>query len=66
MCNVGGIDRVLRIVAGIAILAGGFALKSWWGLLGIIPLATGIFGFCPLYRLVGISTCKVQSKTQNQ
>ena len=66
MCNVGGIDRVLRIIAGIAILAGGFMLKSWWGLIGIIPLTTGIFGFCPLYRLVGISTCKVQSKTPSQ
>ncbi len=58
--NVGGIDKVLRIVAGIGLLAF-FALAEgparYWGLVGLVPLATGLSGFCPLYPLVGINTC---------
>jgi hypothetical protein len=58
--NVGGIDRVLRIVAGVGLLSLVFALPEpnrWWGLVGIVPLATGFMRFCPLYTLLGISTC---------
>jgi len=55
--NVGGADRAIRIAAGIVIIAIGFYCKSWWGLVGIVPLATGIVGFCGLYPLFGISTC---------
>ena len=51
------IDRVIRIVLGLVILSLTFLVPTWWGLLGAIPLATGIVGFCPLYRLAGISTC---------
>jgi hypothetical protein len=60
--NVGGIDRTLRIVAGIAILAAGFFLNSaWWVLLvGAIVLATGLMRFCGAYTLFGISTCNVK------
>ncbi len=58
--NVGGIDKALRIVAGIGLLAF-FALGDgparYWGLLGLVPLATGTFGFCPFYPLLGINTC---------
>jgi hypothetical protein len=58
--NVGGIDKIVRITAGLGLLA--FALLSdsparWWGLVGLVPLATGVFGFCPFYPLVGINTC---------
>jgi len=56
--NVGGTDRVIRIVAGVVILALGLVLKSWWGLIGLLPLATGLTRFCGLYVLLGISTCK--------
>jgi hypothetical protein len=56
--NVGGADRVIRIVVGVVILALGVILKSWWGLIGLVPLATGVFRFCGLYPLLGISTCK--------
>lgn len=59
--NVGGIDRILRIVVGIALLVGYFldtdASLRWLYLLGLIPLLTGLFGTCPLYRLFGFSTC---------
>ena len=56
--NVGGTDRVIRIVLGVAILIGGYILKSWWGLIGLVPLITGIVGWCPLYIPLGISTKK--------
>lgn len=59
--NVGGIDRILRIVVGLALLAGYFlnpdATYRWAYLLGIIPLATGVLSTCPLYSILGISTC---------
>ncbi len=58
--NVGGIDRVLRIVAGVALLALGlFGPLGWWGLVGLVPLGTAAVGFCPLYALLGINTCPV-------
>ncbi|TVP90344.1 MAG: DUF2892 domain-containing protein [Pseudomonadaceae bacterium] len=56
--NVGTIDRVLRIVAGLILIA--LALTGvigWWGYIGILPLATGVFRFCPAYPLLGINTC---------
>jgi hypothetical protein len=57
--NIGGIERVARIVLGGAILALVFiGPKSNWGYLGIIPLVTGLIGWCPPYALFGLSTCK--------
>jgi hypothetical protein len=56
--NVGGIDRILRIVAGLALIAWALASGPVWAWIGIIPLATGIVKFCPVYPLLGISTCK--------
>ena len=62
-CNVGGIDRVLRLVAGVAILgAGAFGPLGWWGLIGLVPLATGAMRFCPAYTLLGIRTCAAEGK----
>ncbi|MFB2532274.1 DUF2892 domain-containing protein [Paracoccus sp. p4-l81] len=59
--NVGGIDRILRILIGLALIAGFFlntdATYRWAYLLGLIPLLTGIFQTCPLYRLMGMNTC---------
>ena len=58
--NVGGIDRTLRILAGIALLALVFVLEGsarWWGLIGIVPLATGLLRWCPAYTLIGANTC---------
>ena len=52
------VDRVLRVVLGLALLSLVFVgPKSLWGLVGIVPLATGALGSCPLYTLLGLSTC---------
>lgn len=62
--NEGTLDRALRIVAGIALLAAFFAMPEasyrWALLIGIVPLATGLLGSCPLYSILGISTCPVK------
>ncbi|MCX7890941.1 MAG: DUF2892 domain-containing protein [Burkholderiales bacterium] len=63
--NVGGIDKVVRIVAGLVILSLFFVLEGsarWWGLVGLVPLATGIFGYCPAYGIFGINTCPAERK----
>ena len=56
--NVGSTDRAIRIVAGIAILALGIATRSWWGLVGLLPLVTGLVRWCPAYAPLGLSTCR--------
>ncbi len=58
--NVGGIDKILRIIVGIALIASTFFVPamSLWGWIGVIPLLTGLFNFCPFYPLLGISSCK--------
>jgi len=61
--NVGGIDRTLRIVVGIAVLALFFVLEGnarYWALLGFVPLFTGLFRFCPAYTLLGVNTCPMK------
>ena len=62
--NVGTVDRTLRVIIGIALLAAFFAYPeaSWryWALIGIVPLLTGIFGSCGLYSLIGVSTCPIK------
>jgi hypothetical protein len=57
--NVGGIDKVIRLIIGIALIVVlGFVMKSWWGLIGIIPIMTAIFSRCGFYYPLGINTCK--------
>jgi hypothetical protein len=56
--NVGTIDRVIRIIVGLIILAVGYYFKSWLGLVGLLPLMTAIIGYCPPYQLFGINTCR--------
>jgi hypothetical protein len=63
--NVGGIDRALRIVVGAALLLWflvdqGAGFWHYAKLIGIVPLATGLFGTCPLYAILGLSTCPVK------
>ena len=60
--NEGGIDRGARVLLGLILLSLVFVgPQTMWGLVGIIPLATGLVGFCPLYRVLGINTCSVKS-----
>lgn len=58
--NVGGIDKGIRIVVGIAVIAAGVLYQTWWGALGVIPLATALMGWCPPYAILGINTCKTK------
>jgi hypothetical protein len=59
--NVGGIDRILRIVVGLALIALTlFGQIGVWGWIGLVPLLTGAFGFCPLYTMLGMNTCAMK------
>ncbi len=58
--NVGNTDRIVRIVLGLALIALGLYFGTWWGLIGLVPLATAAIGWCPLYAPFGISTCPVK------
>jgi hypothetical protein len=55
-CNMGKGDRIFRGIVGIALLAVGYYFKSWWGLIGLIPLGTALVSFCPLYVPFRINT----------
>jgi hypothetical protein len=58
--NEGNTDRILRVILGVVIAAAGLYFQSWLGLIAIVPLATALVGFCPVYALFGLSTCPVQ------
>jgi hypothetical protein len=67
MCNnVGAIDRIIRIIFGLALIAYAIPLGlpntgwNWTGWIGVVPLITGVFGMCPAYRLFGFSTCSAK------
>ena len=56
--NVGGADRVVRVVVGLAIIAAGVYFQSWWGVVGVVPLLTATIRWCPAYLPFGFNTCK--------
>ncbi|OYT96992.1 MAG: hypothetical protein CFE49_04310 [Pseudomonas sp. PGPPP3] len=59
--NVGHTDKLLRIGAAVILLGlGATGVIGWWGLIGLVPLATGLLNWCPAYRLLGINTCKLK------
>ncbi len=61
--NVGGIDRILRIVAGLALIGLTLAgVIGAWGWIGVVPLLTGAFKLCPLYTMIGLNTCPMDKK----
>lgn len=55
--NVGKTDKVIRYILGAAIIIAGIYFKSWWGVIGIIPIVTAAISWCPLYSPLGIKTC---------
>lgn len=59
--NVGGMDRIARIVAGLVLIAlAATGTVGAWGWIGVVPLLTGAVGFCPLYPLIGMNTCPMK------
>lgn len=54
--NLGRTDRIIRIAAGIIIISLGFYFKNRWGMIGSIPVISGYLGYCPLYKILGITT----------
>ncbi|GAB3750584.1 YgaP family membrane protein [Lysobacter olei] len=59
--NVGGMDKLVRIVIGVALIAWAATGGPVWAWIGVVPLLTGVFNFCPLYALLGMNTCKARS-----
>ncbi|MPM57726.1 hypothetical protein SDC9_104549 [bioreactor metagenome] len=61
--NVGGADRALRVIVGLVLIGlAATGTVGWWGWLGVVPLVTGLFRFCPLYTLLGVNTCPLNGK----
>ncbi|MDH5512661.1 MAG: DUF2892 domain-containing protein [Gammaproteobacteria bacterium] len=61
--NIGQLDKIFRVVVGVALLSMIFILEGdsrWWGLIGIGPILTVVMGWCPAYTLLGVSTCKTK------
>ena len=58
--NIGSLDRTLRLILGCALLGAGYYFKSWWGLIGLGPILTGMIRFCPAYLPIGLNTCKLK------
>jgi len=59
--NVGPIDKIFRILLGVAVIVFGLSVHSWLAIIGLLPILTAIVGCCPLYVPFGISTCKVKA-----
>jgi len=60
--NIGTADRVIRVIVGLVILALGIIFRSWWGLIGLLPILTASIRFCPAYVPFGFTTCKAEPK----
>ena len=58
--NLGKTERIIRVIIGLIIIAVGAYFKSWWGAIGLLPIFTGVVGWCGLYTLLGISTRKAK------
>jgi len=54
--KIGSVDKIIRIILGVAIIAYGIYNQSWLGLVGIVPLFTAFISWCPVYSLIGVST----------
>lgn len=62
-CNSGTVDRAIRVIAGLALIAlAATNTIGAWGYIGVVPLLTGIFGFCPAYAILGMNTCGLKKQ----
>ncbi len=62
-CNMGSVDRAIRVIAGLALVAlAATGTVGVWGYIGVVPLLTGIVGFCPAYSIFGMNTCSMEKK----
>ena len=61
-CNIGKTDKIVRWIIGLAVIVLGFGFKSWWGLVGLIPILTASLSFCPIYPVLGLSSYKIEDK----
>jgi hypothetical protein len=59
-CNVGSIERIIRILAGLALIAWALLGGPVWAWIGVVPLVTGLLNFCPAYSLLGMNTCGIK------
>ncbi len=64
--NVGGVDRIVRLIVGLGLIGWGVVTQNIWGLIGIIPLFTAAIGWCPAYLPFGLSSCKVEKGTDQE
>jgi hypothetical protein len=61
MCNIGKVDKIIRLVLGVVIIGWGIMNNNWLGAIGLIPLGTALMGWCPLYSMLGVDTgCKTK------
>ena len=61
LANVGGVDRILRVIVGLVLISLVFiGPQTPWGWIGVVPLVTGLFRFCPAYTLLGLNTCPMK------
>jgi hypothetical protein len=60
--NIGTVDRVIRVIVGVVIVGLGIRCRSWWGLIGLLPLLTAAVRICPAYVPFGFNTCPCESE----
>lgn len=60
--NLGGIDRTVRIIAGLGVIGAGLFFQSWWGAIGLVLLLTALIGWCPPYAMLGLNSCKIKDQ----
>lgn len=58
--NIGLLDKMIRVVVGVALVSWGFYAKNWLGAIGVVPLLTATLNSCPLYSILGINTCPIK------
>jgi hypothetical protein len=58
--NIGSTDRIIRVIGGLIVIFIGIYFKSWWGVIGVLPIITAIIGWCPAYVPFGINSCKTK------